>query len=203
MTDKPLSSGLKTLLDYGPLLAFLAVFLLYRGKTVTWGGETYPGLIVATLVFVPLTILANAVLWLRTGRLSVMQLVTLAVVVVFGGLTIWLNDPRFIKMKPTMIYLLLAALLALGLALRRNWLALAMGEMVPMTETGWRRLTLRMIGLFLGLAVLNEAIWRTQSDTTWVLFKTFGLIVLTMLFLMANMGLIRRHALAQDEDKPR
>ncbi|KGJ04678.1 inner membrane-spanning protein YciB [Paracoccus sphaerophysae] len=203
MTDRspPLSPGLKAALDYGPLFAFLAVFLLYRDRTVTWGGETYPGLIVATLVFVPLTLLANAVLWAKTRTLSVMQLVTLAIVVIFGGLTVWLNDARFIKMKPTIIYLVLAGLLGLGLALRRNWLGVAMGEMVPLAPEGWRKLTQRLVVLFLALAVLNEIVWRTQSDTTWVLFKTVGLIVLTIGFFAANMPLIRRYALPEDDSR--
>ncbi|WP_052175218.1 inner membrane-spanning protein YciB [Paracoccus sanguinis] len=196
----PLPHSLKLALDYGPLVAFLVVFLLYRDRTVHWGGQSYPGLIVATLVFVPLTIAANAVLWARTRKLSVMQLVTLVIVVIFGGLTIWLNDERFIKMKPTFIYLLLAGMLGLGLVLRRNWLALAMGEMVPLAPEGWRRLTLRMTGLFLTLAVLNEIIWRTQSDTTWVLFKTVGLIGLTFVFLMANVPMIQRYALTPEEN---
>lgn len=203
MTDRspPLSPGLKAALDYGPLFAFLAVFLLYRDRTVTWGGETYPGLIVATLVFVPLTLLANAVLWAKTRTLSVMQLVTLAIVVIFGGLTVWLNDARFIKMKPTIIYLVLAGLLGLGLALRRNWLGVAMGEMVPLAPEGWRKLTQRLVVLFVALAVLNEIVWRTQSDTTWVLFKTVGLIVLTIGFFAANMPLIRRYALPEDDSR--
>lgn len=203
MTDRspPLSPGLKAALDYGPLFAFLAVFLLSRDRTVTWGGETYPGLIVATLVFVPLTLLANAVLWAKTRTLSVMQLVTLAIVVIFGGLTVWLNDARFIKMKPTIIYLLLAGLLGLGLALRRNWLGVAMGEMVPLAPEGWRKLTQRLVVLFVALAVLNEIVWRTQSDTTWVLFKTVGLIVLTIGFFAANMPLIRRYALPEDDSR--
>ena len=127
-----MSPKLKSLLDYGPLVVFLVVFLLYRNETVTLWGQGYPGLILATLVFVPLTVAANWILWARTGALSVMQLVTLVVVVVFGGLTIWLNDPRFIKMKPTLIYLVFAALLATGVALRRNWLAAAMGEALPL-----------------------------------------------------------------------
>lgn len=200
MSDRrPLSPALRGILDYGPLAVFLAVFLICRGRTVVWHGETYPGIILATLIFVPLTILANAVLWMRTGRLSAMQMVTLVVVTVFGGLTIWLNDPVFIKMKPTIIYLVLAGLLGLGLALRRNWLALAMGEIMPMTPRGWRILTVRMVGLFLTLAVLNEIVRRTQSDTTWVLFKTVGLAVLTFGFLLANMPMIQRHALPRDQ----
>lgn len=195
-----MSSKLKAVLDYGPLIVFLAVFLLYRDQTVMLWGETYPGLILATLVFVPLTILANAVLWTRTGELSVMQLVTLVVVVVFGGLTIWLNDPRFIKMKPTLIYLTFAALLTVGAMLGRNWLGRALGEAVPLSPQGWRILTRRIIWFCLALAALNELIWRTQSDTTWVVFKTIGLIVLTLLFFALNAPLFSRHAVqAQDE----
>lgn len=200
-----MSPKLKAALDYGPLIVFLAVFLLYRDQDVVLWGQTYPGLILATLVFVPLTILANAVLWKKTGELSVMQLVTLVVVVVFGGLTIWLNDPRFIKMKPTLIYLTFAALLALGAMLGRNWLGRALGEAIPLSPEGWRILTHRIIWFCLGLAALNEVIWRTQSDTTWVVFKTVGLIVLTMLFFVGNAPLFNRHALqAQDNgDSPR
>ena len=200
-----MSPKLKAALDYGPLIVFLAVFLLYRDQDVVLWGQTYPGLILATLVFVPLTVLANAVLWKKTGELSVMQLVTLVVVVVFGGLTIWLNDPRFIKMKPTLIYLTFAALLALGVMLGRNWLGRALGEAIPLSPEGWRILTHRIIWFCLGLAALNEVIWRTQSDTTWVIFKTVGLIVLTMLFFVGNAPLFNRHALqAQDNgDSPR
>ena len=190
----------KAALDYGPLIVFLAVFLLYRNQTVTLWGEAYPGLILATLVFVPLTIGANAVLWKATGELSVMQLVTLVVVVVFGGLTIWLNDPRFIKMKPTLIYLTFAALLAIGAARGRNWLGRALGEAIPLSPEGWRILTRRIIWFCLGLAALNEVIWRTQSDTTWVVFKTVGLIVLTMLFFVLNASLFGRHAPSAQED---
>lgn len=193
-----MSPKLKAVLDYGPLLVFLAVFLLYRNETIVLWGQDYPGLILATLVFVPLTVAANWILWARTGTLSVMQLVTLAVVVVFGGLTIWLNDPRFIKMKPTLIYLIFAALLATGAALRRNWLAAVLGEALPLSPEGWRILTRRLIWFCLGLAVLNEAIWRTQSDTTWVVFKTVGLILLTLGFFAANAPLFARHALPDD-----
>lgn len=196
-----MSPKLKSLLDYGPLVVFLVVFLLYRNETVTLWGQGYPGLILATLVFVPLTVAANWILWARTGALSVMQLVTLVVVVVFGGLTIWLNDPRFIKMKPTLIYLVFAALLATGVALRRNWLAAAMGEALPLSPVGWRILTTRLIWFCLGLAAVNEVIWRTQSDTTWVVFKTLGLIALTLGFFAANAPLFARHA-PPDDSRP-
>ena len=108
-------------------------------------------------------------------------------------------------MKPTLIYLTFAALLALGAMLGRNWLGRALGEAIPLSPEGWRILTHRIIWFCLGLAALNEVIWRTQSDTTWVVFKTVGLIVLTMLFFVGNAPLFNRHALqAQDNgDSPR
>lgn len=199
MSQSPtLSPGAKAVLEYGPLIVFLAVFLLYRGQTVTLWGATYPGLILATLVFVPLTILANAVLYARTGALSAMQLITLVVVIVFGGLTVWLNDPQFIKMKPTIIYLMFAGLLGLGLALGRNWLAVAMGAAVPLKPEGWRILTRRLVAFCLFLAALNEVVWRTQSDTTWVVFKTVGLIGLTLAFFALNFGVFSRYAIETD-----
>ena len=202
MSRQPLSAPMKNALEYGPLLAFLAVFLLYRSQTVTLWGETYPGLILATLVFVPLTLVANAILYARTGTLSAMQVVTLVVVIVFGGLTVWLNDPQFIKMKPTIIYLIFAGILGTSLALGRNWLAAAMGAALPLKPEGWRILTRRLVVFCLGLAVLNEVIWRTQSDTTWVLFKTAGLIVLTVGFFAANAGLFGRYAVDSDDSAP-
>lgn len=203
MTRAPLSPVTKNLLEYGPLIAFVAVFLLYREQTVTLWGQTYPGLILATLVFVPLTILANAILYVKTGALSVMQMVTLAVVIVFGGLTVWLNDPQFIKMKPTLIYLIFAAILGASLALGKNWLGAAMGSALPLKPEGWRILTQRLVGFCLFLAVLNEIIWRTQSDTTWVMFKTFGLIALTVAFFAANAGIFSRYAAESDDPAPR
>ena len=99
----------------------------------------------------------------------------------------------------------LAALLGLGVLLGRNWLGYALGEALPLSPEGWRILTRRIIWFCLGLAALNEVIWRTQSDTTWVVFKTVGLIVLTMLFFVLNAPLFGRHALQPQDngDSPR
>ena len=197
MSDhRPLSPGLRGVLDYGPLAAFLAVFLLLRHQTVHWGGADYPGMIVATVVFVPLAILANAVLWLRTGRLSALQLITLAVVVVFGGLTVWLNDPRFIKMKPTIIYSLFGLILGGGLLFHKSFIAVMFDQMFNLTPAGWRALTFRWALFFLAMAVLNEVIWRTQTTDFWVAFKAFGAMPITAVFAMSQMPLINRHSIA-------
>ena len=112
---KPVSPGIKAMLEFGPLLVFFVAFKLMKDRPVTLGGTEYEGFIVATMIFVPVLALSTLVLWRLTGKLSVMQMLTLALVVAFGGLTIWMNDERFFKIKVTLIYGLFAALLSLGL----------------------------------------------------------------------------------------
>lgn len=198
---KPVSPGLKAALEFGPLIVFFAVFTLLKDRQVMLGGTEYGGFIVATMVFVPVLMAATLALWRLTGKLSVMQVLTLVLVVVFGGLTVWLNDERFLKMKVTLIYGIFAALLSLGLILNRNWLELVMGEALPMQHEGWVKLTQRMIALFAGLAIANEAIWRNMSNSAWVNFKTFGLPVIMFVFLMANTGLFSRYAIPTEDEK--
>ena len=190
---------IKPVLEFGPLILFFGVFMLYRGREVVLWGETYSGFIVATLAFIPAMILSTLIQWRITGKLAPMQVATLVLVVVFGGMSVWLNDPAFFKFKPTLIYLLFAAILGTGLILRRNWLGAVMSEALPMDEAGWRKLTLRMALFFLALAVANELIWRNMSETTWVYFKTFGLPVLIFVFLLGNAGLYRAHALPEKD----
>ena len=123
----------KPALEFGPLILFFAVFMLYRNDTVTIAGQSYGGFILATLAFIPALILTTANEWRITGKLAPMQVATLVLVIVFGGLSIWLNDPRFFKLKPTIIYLLFAAILGVGLMLRRNWLGAVLSVRCPWT----------------------------------------------------------------------
>ena len=197
------SPWLKAALEFGPLLLFFVVFSRFKEQTVTLWGTPYSGFIVATLVFIPVMIATTLVLWRLTGRLSPMQIATLVLVVVFGGLSVWLNDPRFFKMKPTLIYLLFAAILGASLAFRRNWLGSVMSEALPMDEAGWRILTVRLSLFFLTLAGLNEVVWRTMSESAWVNFKTFGLTLLIFGFFIANGRLFQRHALPKDKPELR
>lgn len=189
----------KPVLEYVPLILFFAVFMIMRDRTITLGGEEYGGFVLATMAFVPVLILSTFMLWRLTGKLSAMQVMTLIMVVVFGGLTVWLNDERFFKTKVTIIYAIFAGLLSLGLILRRNWLELVMGEALPMKHEGWIKLTFRMIILFSGLAIANEIVWRNLSDTAWVNFKTFGLPAIMFIFLMANAGLFSHYAIEKEE----
>lgn len=197
--EKP-KAWVKPALELGPVLLFFAVFVLRRGQVLTLWGQEYSAFVQATLVFIPALALATLIQWRMTGRLAPMQVATLVLVVIFGGLSVWLNDPRFFKMKPTMIYLLFAAILGYSLLARKNWLQAVLSEALPMDALGWRKLTLRMVLLFLALAAANEVIWRTQSEEIWVYFKTFGLPAILFVFLMANAGLYRAHALPQPGD---
>lgn len=199
MSDKSVTPWVKTALEMGPVLAFFAGFVLLKEREFTVLGETYTGFVAMTAVFVPLLALSTFILWRLTGKLSVMQVMTLILVTVFGGLTIFLNDERFFKMKPTMIYALFAGILGVGLLRGHSYLRVVMGEMMPLDHAGWMKLTLRMALLFVVLAVLNELVWRSLSTDTWVKFKTFGLPLIMFVFFMAQSGLMARHATEADD----
>lgn len=202
MADRrPVPQRLKLALDFGPLVVFFAAFFLLRDHPVTLGEETYGGFVLATAVFVPVLILSMAVLWRISGHLAPMQVATLILVTVFGGLSVWFNDPRFFKMKPTLIYLLFAGLLGFGLLRGKPWLQLVMDGAIPMRPEGWVILTRRLVGFFVFLAIANELIWRNFSDATWVNFKTFGLTILLMAFFAAQSPLFARFA-PEEGDKP-
>lgn len=171
---------LKLLVELGPLLAF---FLVYSRAGIYW----------ATGVLMVATVLSLIASWSLFGRLLAMPVVTAVLVVVFGGLTFWLDDPRFIKAKPTIINLLFAGVLLAGLVTRRPLLKMLFGEAFNLTEEGWRKLSIRWTLFFLILAVLNELVWRNFSEGAWVNFKVFGILPLTVVFAMAQIGLIKRH----------
>ena len=139
------------------------------------------------------SVVALAASWTLFGRLLPVPLMTAVLVVVFGGLTFWLNDPRFIKIKPTIINLLFAGVLLFGLMTGRPLLKLLLGEAFNLTEEGWRRLSVRWALFFLALAALNELVWRNFSEAVWVNFKVFGILGLSLVFAMAQIGLIKRH----------
>lgn len=172
---------LRLALDLGPLLLFFGVNAVY-------------GIFVATAAFMVAIAIALITSRLLTGKFAKMPLVTAVFVMVFGGLTLWLQDETFIKIKPTIIYLVFAGVLLGGLAVGRIFLESLLGEAFDLTHEGWRKLTIRWSGFFLFLAVANEIVWRTFSTDTWVSFKVFGLLPLTLLFAALQAGLLQKHA---------
>lgn len=195
---------LKMALEFGPLLAFFAIYVWLKDRTFVWGGQEYHGFILATAAFIPLMLASSFMLWRLTGRLARMQVATLVLVVVFGGLSIWLNDERFFKMKPTMIYALFAAILGLGLLRGRSTLQYVMEEAVPLRAEGWMILTRRVFWLFVALAVLNEVVWRTMSTEAWVSFKTFGLTLAVFGFFITQGRLLETYGVKEGapEERP-
>jgi intracellular septation protein len=201
--EKPqLHPGLKLVLDLGPLLLFffansrpelfaplLAPFLPQELIT----GQ-HAGIFAATAVFIPAVLVVLAIGYAKTRHLPVMPLVTAVVVVVFGGLTLALQNETFIKLKPTIIYVLFAAVLLGGLAFGKPLLGMVFDSVFHLTDEGWRKLTLRWALFFLVLALLNEIVWRTQSTDFWVTFKVFGVVPLTFVFAALQYPLLTRHA---------
>jgi intracellular septation protein len=172
--------GTKLMIELGPLLAFFVAWFL---ADIFWATGV---LMAATLV----SVLASKVL---LGRVSPVVIATAALVLVFGSLTFWFGDAHFIKMKPTIINLLFAGVLLGGLLTGRPLLKLLFGEAFNLTEEGWRKLTLRWMVFGVVMAVVNEIVWRNFSESAWVNFKVFGILPLTLIFAMSQIGLIKRH----------
>ena len=198
-TTREINPFVKSALEYGPVLIFFVAYLRFKDETFTLWGTDYSGFIVVTAAFVPLLILATGALWALTGKISRMQVTTVILVTLFGGLSVWLNDERFFKMKPTAIYLLFAVLLAIGLAREQSYLKYVMEEMMPLNDAGWMILTKRLMLCFFGLALANELIWRFTSTETWVYFKTFGLTAAVFVFFMTQGRLFQTYGLEKDE----
>ena len=195
MAEKTIAPGMKFALEFGPIIAFFVLYLWLRDETFLVGGVEYSGFIAVTAAFVPLLALSTYILYRLTGKLARMQIVTLVLVVVFGGLTIWFNDERFFKMKPTMIYLLFGGVLGFGLLRGTSYLRFAMEELMPLQDEGWMKLTRRITLFFFALAAANEFVWRSMSTDAWVNFKTFGLPVAIFAFFMTQGRLFSDYAI--------
>ena len=186
-TQKPkLNPTLKLVLDLGPLLVFFAANSRF-------------GIFAATGAFMAAIVLALAVAYALTRHLPIMPLVTAVVVLVFGTLTLVLHDELFIKVKPTIIYVLFGGVLLVGLAFGKSLLGVVFDSVFHLTEEGWRKLTWRWALFFLALAVLNEIVWRTQTTDVWVSFKVFGVVPLTFLFAALQYPLLTKYAVPEAE----
>jgi len=181
------SPGLKLAIEAGPLVVFFV-------------GNAKFGIFAATAAFMVAITASLVASWILERRLPPMALFTAVFVLVFGGLTLVLADELFIKLKPTIVNSLFATMLAGGLAMRKLLLKVALGSSFRLEDEGWRRLTVRWIGFFAFLAVLNEVVWRNFSTDTWVSFKVFGIMPLTIVFSATLLPLIRQYQLP-DEDE--
>lgn len=169
--------------ELGPLIVFFAANAKFD-------------LFVATGAFMVAIVVSIVVSYVVVRHVPLMALVSAAIVLVFGGLTLFLHNETFIKMKPTIIYGLFGLVLGGGLLFGKSFIAVMFDQMFNLTAAGWRALTFRWALFFIAMAVLNEAIWRTQSTDFWVAFKAFGAVPITAVFAMLQMPLINRHSIA-------
>jgi intracellular septation protein len=170
----------KLAIELGPLLVFFA-------------GNAIAGIYAGTAAFMVATVISLAVARFRYHKIPMMPLVSGVIVFVFGGLTLYLHDETFIKLKPTIVYSMFALVLLAGFILRKPVLELLFGPAFTLTEEGWRKLTLRWTMFFVAMAIVNELVWRNFSTDAWVSFKAFGFLPLTLLFALAQMPLLQRH----------
>ena len=177
---RSLNPILKLALEVGPLV----VFFLANQRA---------GIYAATGLFMAAVLISLVVSYVLTRHLPVMPMVSAVVVLVFGGLTLWLHDDLFIKLKPTIVNSLFGAVLLGGLAFGRPLLPLVLDTVFQLTHEGWRKLSFRWGVFFFVLAAINEVVWRTQTTDTWVNFKVFGIMPLTLVFALAQTPLILRH----------
>lgn len=183
---KALNPMVKFALELGPLALF---FISYSRL----------GIFAATGVLMASVLVTLTVSYAMLRRFPIMPLVTAAIVLIFGSLTLVLHDETLIKIKPTALYLLFGAALLVGLWLKKPLLKILFDGALHVTEEGWRRLTWRWAFFFIGLAILNEIVWRTQTTDLWVKFKTFGFLPLTLLFAVSQAPLIMRYETKEED----
>ena len=184
-----MSPRLKMALDYGPLLLFAGVYFTFN-------------LYSATAVLMVAVIVAVVTEYAVVRKVSPMLIMTTAFVLPFGGLTLWLTSDIFIKIKPSVFYLTMAVILMGGLFSGRLFIKILLGPVFQLADEAWRTLTLRLSVFFVALAILNIVVWRNFSEGTWVLFKVFGVVTLTMIFFLAQTPFIARHQIERDNLPP-
>jgi intracellular septation protein len=184
---KKLNPTLKLVLDLGPLVLFFVANQRF-------------GIFTATAVFMAGVLIALAASYGLTRHVAIMPIVTAVVVLIFGTLTLVLHDELFIKLKPTIIYILFGGVLLGGLVLGKSLLGMVLDSMFDLTAEGWRKLTWRWVWFFFALAVLNEIVWRTQTTDFWVSFKVFGVLPLTLAFGALQYPLLMKYSAEKRKD---
>ena len=202
MAAKQEGSLLKLALELGPLV----IFFLVNARAGSWDLGAIPFLsgvaerdapiMAATAAFMVATVIALSVSFALYRRIPTMPFVSGVVIVIFGSLTLILQDDLFIKLKPTIVNTLFAVVLLGGLAVfKKPLLGLVFDGVIQLDEDGWRKLSLRWGLFFVFLAILNEIVWRGFSTDFWVAFKVFGIMPITILFALSQLPLMQRHAL--------
>lgn len=175
-------SALKLAIELGPLLVFFVTYVAF-------------GIFPATAAIMAATVLSIIASVILFRKISPAPVATAVILCVFGGMAYWWKDPRFLYVKPTIVNLLFASVLAVGLVTGRPVIKYLLGEQIKLTEEGWKKLSVRWLIFFILMAALNELVWRYFSEATWVSFKAFGILPMTLIFAAAQIGLLKRHQL--------
>jgi len=199
-TDKQINPALKLALETGPIILFVLSYNFGdRLISIFDLGEPFTRpIFVATAVIMVATLIAIAVSWSVTRTLPAMPIVTAVVVSIFGGLTLYLQDDTFIKLKPTIINTMFGSVLIGGMLFGRSFLRLVMGSAFQLDDQGWNKLTWRWGGFFFFLALVNEIAWRNFSEGFWVGFKFWGMTGLTMVFVASQIPMLMKHSTEKD-----
>jgi len=177
-------AGMRLAIDLGPLLVYLLIYWLSKDVMMSTG------------VFMGATLVAVIASWAIYRKVSALLLFSGVMVLGFGGLTLWLHDPKFIQMKPTAYYLLVAAILAFGLLTGRPTIKTVLGHAYPgLTDLGWTKLTRNWALFFVAMAIANELVWRSTSMSFWLGYKLWGAMPATLLFALANVPMLMKHGL--------
>jgi intracellular septation protein len=195
---RTLTPGLRMLIDFGPLAVFFAVNSLA-------GGPPLGRILAATAAFMVAMGVAMGLSWWKARHISPMLWISGALVLVFGGLTLYYRDQTFIQIKPTIVYAMFAVVLGYGLMTGKPLLQMLLEQAYPgLSAKGWRLLTINWTGFFVAMAILNEVMRQLLSWDQWVTFKTWAVIPLTLVFAMLNIPMLLRHGLQLDkpEDTP-
>lgn len=188
MSERKMPQAVKTATELGPILVFFAAYY-------------FADLFVATGAIMVTTLIALAVSYHFERKIAAMPLVTAVVVTVFGGLTLYLQDETFIKIKPTVIYVFFAGTLGGGLLFGKSFVKFLFGNIWDLDDTGWKKLTVRLTIFFFALAILNEVVWRNFSEEFWVNFKVFGFTVITFVFFIAQVPLLTKHGVGDKQEE--
>jgi intracellular septation protein len=188
----------KLALELGPLV----LFFFANAYSDRFGFAENQRIFAATGIFIVATLVALAIHYALVRKLPIMPLVSGVVVVVFGGLTLFLQDEVFIKLKPTIVNCMFGLALLWGYVFNRPLLQIVLDSVFELTDEGWRKLTLRWSLFFFVLAALNEIVWRTQTTDVWVSFKVFAIMPLTVVFALAQTPLLLRYEVKKDAEDP-
>ncbi|OUR76859.1 hypothetical protein A9Q83_13155 [Alphaproteobacteria bacterium 46_93_T64] len=204
MSQRKMPAAVKSATELGPIVIFFAVYSLYdrvMGVEAPADGAAEAAIGVSNSLFAATgaimitTLIALVISYYYERKIPAMPLITAIVITVFGGLTLYLQDDTFIKMKPTIIYILFSGALGAGMLFGKSFIKVLFGNFWNLDDHGWRKLTFRLIAFFLTLAIANEVVWRNFSTDLWVSIKVFGFTGVTFVFFLAQVPLLTKHTL--------